>query len=336
MNVGPPDILFFSLFLAAADRFHLRVAATWVGMTACLGATLALVWYWDEVAGPRRSPRSAWDSFSPTPTCSGATSDARGRGLPRQGERGDRLDVWRVREHVDGPAALEFVAVLVAEHLEIRREGGRIARHVDDSRCAERARATQRLSGEPCARRIHDNEVRVAGLLPKLLDRLAHIAREEACVLDAVELGVLDRARDRFLGDLESPDGVGVAGECQSDRAGAAVEWSTFSSPVSCAYSRASSYSVAAISVFVCRNADGRTRKRRPRISSSIASAPQRSFVGRFVCSAGVSLIAQCTDRTLGKPPQDVHEVADFEALAGRGDEHDERLPHVRPSRTTR
>ena len=51
VNIGPPDILFFSLFLAAADRFHLRVAATWVGMTACLGATLALVWYWDEVAG---------------------------------------------------------------------------------------------------------------------------------------------------------------------------------------------------------------------------------------------------------------------------------------------
>ncbi len=51
VNIGPPDILFFSLFLAAADRFHLRVAATWIGMTACLGATLALVWYWDEVAG---------------------------------------------------------------------------------------------------------------------------------------------------------------------------------------------------------------------------------------------------------------------------------------------
>ena len=51
VNIGPPDILFFALFLAAADRFHLRVAATWIGMTACLGVTLALVWYWDEVAG---------------------------------------------------------------------------------------------------------------------------------------------------------------------------------------------------------------------------------------------------------------------------------------------
>jgi hypothetical protein len=51
VSIGPPDILFFALFLAAADRFELRVVATWVGMTACLAATLALVWHWDDVAG---------------------------------------------------------------------------------------------------------------------------------------------------------------------------------------------------------------------------------------------------------------------------------------------
>ena len=51
VNIGPPDILFFALFLAAAERFDLRVAATWIGMTACLAVTLALVWWWDEVAG---------------------------------------------------------------------------------------------------------------------------------------------------------------------------------------------------------------------------------------------------------------------------------------------
>jgi hypothetical protein len=51
VSIGPPDIVFFALFLAAADRFALRLAATWVGMTACLGATLVLVWYWDEVSG---------------------------------------------------------------------------------------------------------------------------------------------------------------------------------------------------------------------------------------------------------------------------------------------
>jgi hypothetical protein len=51
VNLGPPDILFFALFLAAADRFHLRVRATWIAMTACLGGTLALVWSWDDVSG---------------------------------------------------------------------------------------------------------------------------------------------------------------------------------------------------------------------------------------------------------------------------------------------
>jgi hypothetical protein len=51
VSLGPPDVVFFSLFLAAADRFHLRVTATWVAMCACLGATLVLVWSWDSVAG---------------------------------------------------------------------------------------------------------------------------------------------------------------------------------------------------------------------------------------------------------------------------------------------
>jgi hypothetical protein len=41
-NLGPPDILFFALFLAAAARFGLRVAWTWLAMTALLGATLVL------------------------------------------------------------------------------------------------------------------------------------------------------------------------------------------------------------------------------------------------------------------------------------------------------
>ena len=51
VSIGPPDVVFFALFLAAADRFRLRLTATWVGMTACLAITLALVWWWDEVAG---------------------------------------------------------------------------------------------------------------------------------------------------------------------------------------------------------------------------------------------------------------------------------------------
>ena len=41
-QLGLPDVLFFSLFLAAADRFGLRVGLTWVLMTLSFGATLAL------------------------------------------------------------------------------------------------------------------------------------------------------------------------------------------------------------------------------------------------------------------------------------------------------
>src|SRR3990170_8775007 len=51
VNIGPPDILFFALFLAAADRFALRVVWTWIGMTGFLAGTLVLVWTWDGIAG---------------------------------------------------------------------------------------------------------------------------------------------------------------------------------------------------------------------------------------------------------------------------------------------
>ncbi len=39
-NIGPPDILFFALFLAAADRFGLRVRWTWFSMVGLLSLTL--------------------------------------------------------------------------------------------------------------------------------------------------------------------------------------------------------------------------------------------------------------------------------------------------------
>lgn len=39
-NIGPPDILFFALFLSAAVRFGLRVTWTWLAMVGLLAATL--------------------------------------------------------------------------------------------------------------------------------------------------------------------------------------------------------------------------------------------------------------------------------------------------------
>jgi hypothetical protein len=41
-RLGPPDILFFALFLAAADRFGLRVFWTWLALCLSFGVTLAI------------------------------------------------------------------------------------------------------------------------------------------------------------------------------------------------------------------------------------------------------------------------------------------------------
>ena len=41
-QLGLPDVLFFSLFLGAADRFGLRIGLTWLLMALSFGATLAL------------------------------------------------------------------------------------------------------------------------------------------------------------------------------------------------------------------------------------------------------------------------------------------------------
>jgi hypothetical protein len=49
-QLGLPDILFFALFLGAADRFGLRVAWTWVAMVLSFGLTLATA-VWLDVGG---------------------------------------------------------------------------------------------------------------------------------------------------------------------------------------------------------------------------------------------------------------------------------------------
>jgi hypothetical protein len=40
--LGPPDLLFFALFLASAARWHLRVGATWVAMAVMYSLTLVI------------------------------------------------------------------------------------------------------------------------------------------------------------------------------------------------------------------------------------------------------------------------------------------------------
>ena len=41
-RLGPPDLLFFALFLATAARFRLRVFWTWLALALSFGATLAI------------------------------------------------------------------------------------------------------------------------------------------------------------------------------------------------------------------------------------------------------------------------------------------------------
>jgi hypothetical protein len=41
-RLGPPDLLFFALFLAAADRFGLRVFWTWLALALSFGVTLTI------------------------------------------------------------------------------------------------------------------------------------------------------------------------------------------------------------------------------------------------------------------------------------------------------
>jgi hypothetical protein len=51
-NLGPPDILFFALFLATAQRFGLRVGWTWITTVALLGVTLGLTSVFDLAGLP--------------------------------------------------------------------------------------------------------------------------------------------------------------------------------------------------------------------------------------------------------------------------------------------
>jgi hypothetical protein len=51
-NLGLPDLLFFSLFLAATARFRLRVVPTWIALAASFGGTIALAVAWNKSGLP--------------------------------------------------------------------------------------------------------------------------------------------------------------------------------------------------------------------------------------------------------------------------------------------
>jgi hypothetical protein len=63
-KLGLPDLLFFALFLAAADRFRLRRGVTWVAMALSFGVTLAAT-YWFGVDGLPALPLLAFGFLIP-------------------------------------------------------------------------------------------------------------------------------------------------------------------------------------------------------------------------------------------------------------------------------
>ena len=71
------------------------------------------------------------------------------------------------------------------------------------------------LPARPGARRVDDDDARVAGAVAKLVQHLADVAGEEGGVPDPVQLLVLDRARDRLLADLDPPHRQRASRPCE-------------------------------------------------------------------------------------------------------------------------
>jgi len=90
-NLGVPDLLFFAFFLGAAQRFHLRLLPTWIGMLAGLAITFFLV-QWTGASGLPALPGISAGFLVPN-------ADILWRELRRKPRVGDRPDV-----PVDGPA----------------------------------------------------------------------------------------------------------------------------------------------------------------------------------------------------------------------------------------
>ena len=169
-NLGLPDLLFFALFLAAAARFDLRPAGR--------GSR------WSSRSAPRWRSRSRGASTGlpalPLLSVAFLAVNARPdlwrrlRGSSRLAalEQRDRLDVRRVREHVHRADAHEPVAVVVASvlHVATRASSGCTRRRRS---AAPRSAPSRRsaLPGEAGARRVDDDDVRVAAALAQLLER---------------------------------------------------------------------------------------------------------------------------------------------------------------------
>jgi len=83
-RLGPPDVLFFALFLATAARFELRVAWTWIGMTGGLALTIVAT-YAFELNGLPGLPAIALGFLVPNADLLWRSLRARDAAPPRPG-----------------------------------------------------------------------------------------------------------------------------------------------------------------------------------------------------------------------------------------------------------
>ncbi len=89
-QLGPPDLLFFALFLATCARFGLRTGWTWLAMTLSFGVTIALTVWWDVSGLPALPGLSIaflavnadllWQSFSAARRSGRSSESSRDRG----------------------------------------------------------------------------------------------------------------------------------------------------------------------------------------------------------------------------------------------------------------
>jgi hypothetical protein len=85
-RLGPPDILFFALFLAATARFELRARATWLAMTGGLAVTLVATYAFD-LGGLPGLPAIALGFLVPNADLLWRALRARDAAPPRPGHR---------------------------------------------------------------------------------------------------------------------------------------------------------------------------------------------------------------------------------------------------------
>ncbi len=222
--IGMSDVIFFALYLGAARSFGLRERLSAVVMIASFLVTLAVAMWWTALPALPLLSLSflavnadlLWRGARPG-------ADARAAGLPQSSrtasvltdEERHRLDVVRLREHVDGCDALEAVAVL-AQLRPVAGQRRGVARHVDEAVGAEGGGTLQRLAGHARARRIDDHHGWTLGRSLALgvqrgvgrePEQRPHVLRMEVGVEDSVERGVDARRRDRLVLDLDGLHG---------------------------------------------------------------------------------------------------------------------------------